>query len=495
MRKCMLLLLCLVSQALLFSQINTGLNGTTKTEGINASLGQALLIPGDPPCPGDPCPCDGGYVSLQLYYFGEDNVAIDVYSDFDKNNLITSFANVISGQLLTIDGTGLLGGIFAPYTYLEVTNGGGVACTTKIYSRCPSNVWPGSLQDLQIIGKSFGDFVVFSATDLGNNYECSVADASQDWRVGGNVVVSPNNTLGTLNNEDITLISNNTPQGIITKTGDFGIGTTAPSAKLDVSGNTLLQGTLDVNGVTTIHDATASSTAANGALVVAGGAGVGENINVGNDASVGNDLEVGNDASIDRDLEVGNDANITHDFAAGHNGFIGNDLSVLNNSSVGLNLSVGNNATINANLAVTGSSLLNGITTVNGLFTVNNNANVVGNGFVGGTLGVGTSTIPTGYLLAVDGNIICEELRVQLSGSWPDYVFGKGYDLMPLKKVEAAIRQNGHLPKMPSATELADTGLDMSKMLTLQQEKIEELFLHLIEMEKKIQALEKERQQ
>jgi hypothetical protein len=37
-------------------------------------------------------------------------------------------------------------------------------------------------------------------------------------------------------------------------------------------------------------------------------------------------------------------------------------------------------------------------------------------------------------------------------------------------------------------------GLELGKITTIQQEKIEELFLHLIEMEKRLKKLEKENQ-
>ena len=42
-----------------------------------------------------------------------------------------------------------------------------------------------------------------------------------------------------------------------------------------------------------------------------------------------------------------------------------------------------------------------------------------------GLVGIGNNMddIPDGYRLAVDGKIICEELRVELSQNWPDYVF------------------------------------------------------------------------
>jgi TolA-binding protein len=64
-----------------------------------------------------------------------------------------------------------------------------------------------------------------------------------------------------------------------------------------------------------------------------------------------------------------------------------------------------------------------------------------------------------------------------------------------LEKVEDFINKKGHLPNTPSAEEIQNEGLELGKITTNQQEKIEELFLHLIEMEKRISELEKENQE
>ncbi|MDX1478232.1 MAG: hypothetical protein R3301_11045, partial [Saprospiraceae bacterium] len=57
-----------------------------------------------------------------------------------------------------------------------------------------------------------------------------------------------------------------------------------------------------------------------------------------------------------------------------------------------------------------------------------------------GQVGIGITSManmPTDdYLLAVDGKIISEEVRVEMSGSWPDYVFAEDYALKPLDQLE-----------------------------------------------------------
>ncbi len=70
----------------------------------------------------------------------------------------------------------------------------------------------------------------------------------------------------------------------------------------------------------------------------------------------------------------------------------------------------------------------------------------------------------------------------------PDYVFAEGYDLKPLAEVDRFIAANGHLPGVPSAAVVAETGLDMTQMQMAQLEKIEELTLHTIAQDREISA-------
>ncbi len=110
----------------------------------------------------------------------------------------------------------------------------------------------------------------------------------------------------------------------------------------------------------------------------------------------------------------------------------------------------------------------------------------------GGGVSIGTTTIPTGVLLAVDGKVLCEEMEVQLSGDWPDFVFAEDYPLMPLDELERNIAQNGHLPGIPSAAEVAARGLNVGQMQAQTLQKVEELTLHMIDLHKRLQALEQE---
>jgi len=97
-------------------------------------------------------------------------------------------------------------------------------------------------------------------------------------------------------------------------------------------------------------------------------------------------------------------------------------------------------------------------------------------------IGVTLAEIPAGYTLAVDGRVICEELRVRNSASWPDYVFEANYELPSLKAVQQHIQEKGHLPGIPSAAEVAaQGGMEVGEMQRLLLEKVEQLTLYSIE--------------
>ncbi len=96
------------------------------------------------------------------------------------------------------------------------------------------------------------------------------------------------------------------------------------------------------------------------------------------------------------------------------------------------------------------------------------------------------------YKMYVNGGVACKEVKVRTD--WADYVFDKDYAMLPLDAVAKYIQKNHHLPNMPSATKIQQEGVELGVITTQQQEKIEELFLHMIELEKRISELEKENQ-
>ena len=111
---------------------------------------------------------------------------------------------------------------------------------------------------------------------------------------------------------------------------------------------------------------------------------------------------------------------------------------------------------------------------------------------VDGSVRIGTAQKATGYMLNVGGKIIAEEVRVQLRASWPDYVFKNDYRLMPLNEVENYIKLNNHLPGFEKAATMEKEGADVGETQRRLVEKVEELTLHLISINKRLEELEKE---
>ena len=98
----------------------------------------------------------------------------------------------------------------------------------------------------------------------------------------------------------------------------------------------------------------------------------------------------------------------------------------------------------------------------------------------------------SGYKLTVTGKIICEEVKVKLvSSGWPDYVFANDYKLPKLQDVEKFIKDNKHLPDMPCAAEVEKNGLEIGDMQKKMMEKIEQLTLYVIELQKQVDDLKK----
>ena len=103
------------------------------------------------------------------------------------------------------------------------------------------------------------------------------------------------------------------------------------------------------------------------------------------------------------------------------------------------------------------------------------------------------------YGLLVKGGIMTEKIKVALASStdWADYVFEPTYQQsMPsLQEVEQFILEHKHLPNVPSAQEMADNGLDVTQTVAKLMEKIEELTLYAIEMDKQIKQLQTEKEE
>ena len=110
----------------------------------------------------------------------------------------------------------------------------------------------------------------------------------------------------------------------------------------------------------------------------------------------------------------------------------------------------------------------------------------------GNRVTIGQITAANCYKLSVGGKVICEEVRVQLQGAWPDYVFNKNYKLKSLDELRDYISQNNHLPNIPAASEMEQNGIALGDMQKKMMEKIEELTLYILQLQQEIKQIKKE---
>ena len=127
--------------------------------------------------------------------------------------------------------------------------------------------------------------------------------------------------------------------------------------------------------------------------------------------------------------------------------------------------------------------------------------------FQNGNVGIGVEDPQA--KLHVDGKILCsgeievadlnsnsinvnslnaKDIQMDMHGA-ADYVFDENYNLKSLSEVESYVNEHKHLPGMPSAAEMDANGVSVSKMSNLLLEKVEELTLHMIKLEKENAAL------
>ncbi len=101
-------------------------------------------------------------------------------------------------------------------------------------------------------------------------------------------------------------------------------------------------------------------------------------------------------------------------------------------------------------------------------------------------------SIGNGFYCSADGSLKVKSLRVTLT-DWSDFVFDDGYSLRPLGEVERYIEANRHLPDIPSAQEVEEEGVDVGEMNKLLLQKVEELTLYVIDLQKQIDELKSEK--
>jgi hypothetical protein len=533
-------------------------------------LGLSTLAAQRNACPPPHCECVDGLSEMELYYFGTAGEAVDIeVSTGQSGSLpIASFSGVASGTQITISAAGLPNGRFTQHTDFRITNAvTGEACRVRIYSQCPSDVWPDSQNDLRVLGKKFGPLFVFGYTSAGNSQQCDLNDTEVFWRVGGNLTAEERGILGTLNPEALKFITDNQERARITPEGNVGIGLTMPEYKLDlgVTGEDPLGNGngIRVTAATTDGGITLSNSTAGGQDYYIHSTGDGSENNAGNLAfgragqspnmvltpeghvAIGSRFAppstslyvVGprvrfNSATSGRNLVFepqhvlgtrivsgGIGGNLVLESSAENHILLNQRGYSSGNVGVGLSLMAPQ-----TKLHVQGDAIrlshpihpehfleLRAITNDRmDLQTGEANMSIrsregkhiwINHDESDGKVAIGTWFTPdvsggddiSAYKLYVAGGILTEEIRVRTG--WADHVFEKNYRLRTLAEVEKHIEDHGHLPDMPSAAEVESSGLPLGTNAVNQQVKIEEIFLHLIEMNKQIEELKNENAQ
>ena len=114
---------------------------------------------------------------------------------------------------------------------------------------------------------------------------------------------------------------------------------------------------------------------------------------------------------------------------------------------------------------------------------------------VSGKVRIGNSiSTPAGYQLYVKDGILTEKVKIATHGTtyWADYVFDEDYDLNEIEEVKAFVQENKHLPNVPSTEEVNANGINVAEMDATLLRQIEELWLHVIEMNEKLERVESE---
>lgn len=90
--------------------------------------------------------------------------------------------------------------------------------------------------------------------------------------------------------------------------------------------------------------------------------------------------------------------------------------------------------------------------------------------------------------LTVNGVINAKEVIVTETVPSSDYVFENDYNLKALSEVEKFVKENKHLPEVPSAKEFKEKGCSVGEMQDILLRKVEELTLYMIEQNKLVKA-------
>lgn len=98
------------------------------------------------------------------------------------------------------------------------------------------------------------------------------------------------------------------------------------------------------------------------------------------------------------------------------------------------------------------------------------------------------------FLVKSNGHVYARRIEITMN-AFPDYVFENNYKLLSLEDVKTYIAENKRLPGMPSAKQIETEGADLGELARLNVEKTEELYLYVLQLNERMNQLEKENEQ
>ena len=288
------------------------------------------------------------------------------------------------------------------------------------------------------------------------------------WRLGGNTIATlanNRNEIGTCDNYDFILKAYDTKALWIKPSAFVGIGTSAPMAKLDIEAGSPSLNILKLTNTNWTCNQTTSIEFWNGTNKNFATSRITSSMDGCGAQGEALDFETQTAGSTvaDTKLTITNSGQI----------LIGKLNSPPNTSTLSLNVNGGNAFEVYD----ASTSKIN--------FKVNAN----------GATYIGTKRIQSNHLHAnsfvqIDGKVACTELVVIDPTKWADFVFDKNYNLKPLSEVEEYYKTHKHLPEIPSEEEVFKNGINTSEMEALLLQKIEELTLYIVDLNKKVEKLE-----
>lgn len=320
--------------------------------------------------------------------------------------------------------------------------------------------------------------------EIGLNYFFNGTTKTIKAGYGANIGMYPNNGdvyIGNFNgNQSSTNFGNIVGyQNVMTikQNGNVGIGTTEPSSKLAVYGDSYFSGASTLNGGTSIS-AIVSNNADDGAIKI-----------------YSPNLSGSKYITIDKEAIQARRTTLTFPSSMSE--------QTLKLNPFGGNVGIGTGTTaVNATLYVIksassfdGTAVFKGTTHFTHFHYGANedtyirggkdNSNIVLSDEPGGKVGIGI--YPSSYKLEVNGTARAKEVIVETG--WADYVFDESYKLRSIDEMERFIKENKHLPNIPKASEIENNGLKVGETNKAMMEKIEELALYIIQLKKEVDIL------